>query len=103
MEARLVKTFQFGIGHYGSFRRSVGCFNDNMRCRTELWFCYVALLEPKVEKSSTLRGNTCVSQSNRIFANTQAQAIANEIASMLISKERDAEKIRWWPNGCIGT
>ena len=60
---------------------------------TELNCGSVVLLAAKVEKLSTFsRGNTCVSQSNRIHANAAAQALANQIVFMLISKERDAEK-----------
>src|SRR4029434_7272127 len=42
------------------------------------------------------RGNACVSQSNSFHASLTAPALANQIAFMLTSEEREAQKKRWW-------
>ena len=42
------------------------------------------------------RGNAYVSQSNSFHANTTAQALANHIAFMLTSKEREAQQKKKW-------
>src|SRR4029434_9516941 len=41
------------------------------------------------------RGNACVSQSNSFHASLTAPALANQIAFMLTSEEREAQKKRW--------
>jgi cell division septum initiation protein DivIVA len=42
-----------------------------------------------------MRGNASVSQSNAFAANTTAQAVANQITSMVTSQERRAKKKTW--------
>ena len=47
---------------------------------------------PDHVSNASMRGNASVSQSNAFAANTTAQAVANQITSMVTSQERRAKK-----------
>ena len=50
---------------------------------------------PDHVSNASMRGNASVSQSNAFAANTTAQAVANQITSMVTSQERRAKKKTW--------
>ena len=65
-----------------------------LNCGSVAFRCvpWLALLVPKVEKCSTFREATHASANQIAFhANTAAQALANQIAFMLTSKEHEAQ------------